>query len=205
MLQFDNYKKSYASATIVAIPQRHLAQGMYWLQGENGSGKTTVLKSIAGLIPFDGTITVADTTIRKQRMHYKRLVNYAEAEPVYPPFLTGTELLHFYFKTKGGSKAQVLKLMKVLGVDKYIDAKVSTCSSGMLKKLSLLFAFVGAPKLMLLDEPLITLDTDSVEILQHTIAHFHQAGVSFLVTSHQEFTNSSFPVSTLLLKDGILI
>lgn len=204
MLQFNQYKKSYGLDTVVSIPHLHLEKGIYWLKGDNGSGKTTLLKSIAGIIPFEGTITVNDTDIRKNRMPYKRQVNYAEAEPVYPSFLTGNDLLQFYRKTKGGFEKDSTALLYTFGVDKYINNKVSTYSSGMLKKLSLLLAFIGTPSLILLDEPLITLDTDAVGLLQNTIARYHQAGTSFLVTSHQEFSNPVFPAFNLLLKNTML-
>ena len=67
----------------------------------------------------------------------------------------------------------------------YLKNKLNTYSSGMLKKLSLLVAFVGDPKLVLLDEPFITLDTDAVSALDQIIANCYQNGVSFLISSHQ--------------------
>lgn len=204
MLHFNNYKKSYGLATVVSIPHLHLEKGIYWLKGENGSGKTTLLKSVAGIIPFEGSITVNGTDIRKQRMQYKRVVNYAEAEPVYPSFLTGNDLLRFYLKTKGGSEKDSTTLMQAFGIDKYIHAKAGTYSSGMAKKLSLLLAFIGKPALVLLDEPLITLDRDAVELFQNTIVRHYQAGVSFLITSHQVFNNPKLPVCDLVLKNGII-
>lgn len=58
----------------------------------------------------------------------------------------------------------------------------------MLKKLSLVLAFIGEPKWILLDEPLITLDVNAVNIILSTIKYFHQNGISFLITSHQSLS-----------------
>jgi len=55
VLQFRNYKKSYDHGlkVVLNIPELALNKGIYWLKGANGSGKTSLLKSVAGLMPFD--------------------------------------------------------------------------------------------------------------------------------------------------------
>jgi ABC-2 type transport system ATP-binding protein len=189
MIQFKNYKKYFGSQLIADIPLLELEHHIYWLQGDNGSGKTTLIKSIAGLIPFDGTISVAGADIRKQRMAYRNIVNYAEAEPAYPGFLTGMDLIRFYAKAKNAADNQAAALISSFGIGSYADNKIATYSSGMTKKLSLVLAFIGNPKLMLLDEPLITLDVQSVSNLQRIIGDCYRTGVTFIITSHQELIN----------------
>ena len=54
MLQIDSYKKAYGSTTVLDIPSLQLQKGIYWLRGENGAGKTTFMKSVSALIPFEG-------------------------------------------------------------------------------------------------------------------------------------------------------
>jgi ABC-2 type transport system ATP-binding protein len=188
MLCIRNYKKAYEGHTVLQIENLQLADGLYWLKGENGSGKTTFLKSLAGLIPFEGVLEVHGINLRKQRRKYTQIVTFAEAEPVYPSFLTGFELLQFYLQTKGGNEKDARQIAEVFDMTSYLNNKVDTYSSGMLKKLSLLLAFTGAPRLILLDEPLITLDVKAVETLQHLILAAHANGVSFLISSHQELT-----------------
>ena len=204
MLLFEDYKKQFGDTTIISIPKRELAHGIYWLKGENGSGKTTLIKSIAGLIPFDGNITVAETNIRTNRMAYTSIVNYAEAEPLYPGFLTGTDLINFYSATKKATPRQATMLINALGIGGYAGSKTGTYSSGMTKKLSLLLGFMGNPKLILLDEPLITLDQQSVSALQKLIQECYASGVSFLITSHQELTFDSLSPTRLLIRDKTL-
>lgn len=186
MLQLTAYKKYYHSQLVLDIPLLNLEGGIYWLKGTNGAGKTTLLKSIAGLIPFDGSITVNDLDIRKQRRTYLKQVNYAEAEPLYPPFLTGTDMVDFYEKTKGSNKKDTKELIEHFGMNHYLKNKISTYSSGMTKKLSLVLAFIGKPSLVLLDEPFITLDAGSIEVLQQLITDSNKAGVSFCISSHQQ-------------------
>jgi len=185
MLQIANYQKAYGSEPVLTIPQLHLVEGIYWLKGENGAGKTTFLKSVAGLIPFDGEINVHNTSLRKLRMLYTRIVSFAEAEPVYPTFLTGNDLLRFFRETKGSNEEMEQRIINAFGMKSYLPNKIDTYSSGMLKKLSLLLAFTGNPKLILLDEPFITLDTKAVLKLEQLITESFANGISILVSSHQ--------------------
>jgi ABC-2 type transport system ATP-binding protein len=204
MLRFENYKKGYDRKEVITIPQLNLEHGIYWLRGENGAGKTTLIKSIAGLTPFDGSIIAAGQDIRKNRIAYTAIVNYAEAEPIYPGFLNGNDLIRFYAKTKKAPQDQVAALSEKLGINNYADNKIATYSSGMAKKLSLVLGFTGNPKLILLDEPLITLDTRSVGILQDIILHSFEKGISFIITSHQEITLGTHNITRLQIENKTL-
>ncbi len=205
MLQIRNYIKKYPTASdpVLSIPGYQLAAGIYWIKGHNGSGKTSLLKSIAGLIPFEGDISVDGLHINRNRMAYTRMVNYAEAEPQYPPFLDGITLIDFYKSTKGVHFPETL--FRQLGVEKFMHQKTATYSSGMLKKLSLVLGLTGQPKLVLLDEPLIALDIAAVETLQSAILQYSRQGVSFLITSHQPLDSGLIKETNhLIIKDKIL-
>lgn len=204
MLQFTNYRKSYGNSEIINIPELQLDHGIYWLKGTNGSGKTTMIRSIAGLIPFDGRIAVAGNDIKHNRIAYTSVVNYAEAEPMYPGFLTGNDLTEFYRSSKNATEEQLEALSKKLGITPYCGNKTATYSSGMAKKLSLVLGFLGKPKLILLDEPLITLDTNSVATLQHLIREQYEAGVSFIITSHQAIEIKGTAVQHLEIRNKTL-
>ena len=184
MLQLTNYRKHYGSTLVLQVPSLRLEPGTYWLKGANGAGKTTLLTSIAGLIPFEGSLQVGGIDLRKKRRDYLKAVNYAPAEPVYPSFLRGDDLLQFYWKTKEAEGATMDRLVKRFGAAHYLHQKVSTYSSGMLKKLSLVLAFMGRPTLILLDEPFITLDAAAVHTLQELIEEGQAAGVSFGISAH---------------------
>src|SRR5829696_227053 len=198
MLQIANYQKAYGSSPVLTIPNLKLSGGIYWLKGQNGAGKTTLLKSIAGMIPFEGQVIVDNIDLRKQRMLYTRKVSFAEAEPVYPGFLTGNDFVQLYEETKGKNEVLVKRLITELGMKSYLSNKVSTYSSGMLKKLSLLLAFTGDPGLILLDEPFVTLDVAAVHVLQQLIAESYVNGISFLISSHQEI-ELTISYTTLLI------
>lgn len=193
VLSLRHIIKSYHDNVVLDIPNLELDYGVYWLLGGNGAGKTTSMKVMAGLIPFRGDILLGNNiSCNKQPVQYRRQVNYAEAEPLYPGFITGSDLVSLYVKTKGKGYKDIQEVIDLLGVASFIHQPVSSYSSGMLKKVSLLLAFTGTPKVILLDEPLITLDAQSLPLLYTLVEEFHQQyGVTFCITSHQPVTAGS--------------
>lgn len=187
MLSFKNFNKFYNNICILEIENQFLGEGVYWVKGINGSGKSTLLKSVAGIISFKGEILLNEKiSVNKHSVAYRRLVNFAEAEPIFPDFLKGRDLVKLFSTSKKAMKGQENSLLEDMQMSDYIDHPIRTYSSGMLKKLSLVLAFLGKPDLILLDEPLITLDKKSVDTLYQWIAESYKTiGINFLITSHQ--------------------
>ncbi|MDP9078507.1 MAG: ATP-binding cassette domain-containing protein [Bacteroidota bacterium] len=186
MLHFVEFKKFYGNYPALSIADFNIEPGIYWIKGINGSGKSTLLKSVAGILAFNGDIILdGGISIKKQPVAYRKLVNFAEAEPLFPEFLTGMEMVKLFASAKDAPAGQEQRFIESMKMQSYIDRPIGTYSSGMLKKLSLVLAFLGTPKLILLDEPLITIDTESLKILYSWIREQHDQGVSFMLSSHQ--------------------
>lgn len=192
MLQLFQVKKAYGSRVILHVPELKIPTGAYWIKGGNGSGKTTLIKIIAGINPFEGSVTFNTLSLRTEPLAYRQQVSYAEAEPLFPGFLTGWELIRFVQKTRNASDAQVDELVNYFQIRHFLSYAVGTYSSGMAKKLSLVMAFIGSPGLILLDEPLILLEDSSLPLLFSLINKRQQQGVMFLLTSHQPLTGNEF-------------
>jgi len=187
MLEFKNFSKSYNDHLVISIPELKLEAGTYWIRGENGSGKSTLFKSLAGLLPYQGTIILSDTVdLRQQPREFRRRVNFSEAEPLFPGFLTSKDLIRFVGAARGATISQQDEVVSRLGAKHFFENRCETYSSGMLKKLSLALAFLGQPKVIILDEPLITLDDQSRNELLKMIAEVDKTGdVVTLFSSHQ--------------------
>jgi len=199
MLEFTRLEKSYGSRSILSIPSCRLDQGAYWLQGPNGSGKTTLLRIIAGIISFKGDIHLDGHSLRHDPIAYRRAISWADAEPRYPAFLTGNDLLSFYLSVRKAPFSQAEQLVSAFSMAAYIPTRIGSWSDGMIKKLSIVLAFLGSPSLIVLDEPLVTLDTASVQLLYDMIRDHRGQGRSFLFTSHQDIAMSSLPIDKILL------
>ena len=187
MIKLSNFSKSYSSKLVLEIPSLELAEGVYWIKGANGAGKSTLFKSMSGMIAFKGDCSINGFDIKKYPVEYRKQVNYSEAEPLFPAFLTANDLATFVAKTKGGSSEQIEMLVEAFGMQSYFKDAVSTYSSGMLKKTGLLLAFLGHPKVIILDEPYITIDQQSVATLVSLINKYRtEFGATFLISMHMD-------------------
>lgn len=195
MLEINNFQKSYNGHMVLKIDTFTVSPGLHWIRGSNGSGKSTFLKTVAGIISFEGDIILnGNLNIKKHSTAYRSAVNFAEAEPIFPDFLTGIELIRLFKSAKNAPIRQEEEYVEGMNMTSYLNDRVNTYSSGMLKKLSLVLAFMGRPACILLDEPLTTLDVDSLPILYSWIAkQCQQEGTTFLSSSHQAFEGDILP------------
>ncbi|MFT4153562.1 ABC transporter ATP-binding protein [Parafilimonas sp.] len=208
MLELKDIKKYYDSTLVLDIPSLKLDNNIYWLSGANGSGKTTLLKMITGLLPFDGDITVNSTSIRKQPVIYRRKFGWAETEPLFPLFLTGADLIHLYCNIRKAQQKEPDTLLSIYNMAGYINKPIGAYSAGMIKKLSIVLAFIGSPEWIILDEPFITLDANAEALTQSLILDKHKdANTNFIITSHQEFDDELMQACTNILieKNNVII
>lgn len=200
MLTIQNFLKSYNNHKILEIEDLQIPEGIHWFKGINGSGKSTFFRSVAGILPYKGKIVFNNLDCQKDIVAYRLLVNLSEAEPLYPDYLSGYDLLTFIAEAKRAPAGQLDTLADNLGVSQYWKSPISTYSSGMQKKISLLSAFLGNPKLIMLDEPLITIDDRSVQIVYELVKDYYENnGVSFLLSSHQDFRFEKLAIKNIYL------
>lgn len=190
MLSLYSFRKSFGSQLILDVPELQFQKGVHWIKGRNGSGKSTFFNCLAGLSPYQGTIKLDEFNLRHRPEHYKLKVSYSQSEPAFPEFLTANDLIAFFAKLKGADNGQAEALKEALGVTAYADSVSGSYSSGMLKKLSIVLAFLGKPDWIILDEPLITLDKEAQQIVTDMIVEKRAEGVSFLFATHQDFENA---------------
>jgi ABC-2 type transport system ATP-binding protein len=204
MLQFTGVEKSYGSKQVLAIPSLELLAAIYWLQGPNGSGKTTLLRVLAGILPFQGQIRLRGINLRRDPVAYRRLTGWADAEPLYPDFLTGEDLIAFYSDIIRPPAGQLDDLIGRFGISSWLGSKAVIWSAGMYKKISLLLAFLGRPALILLDEPLVTLDASGASALFDLIRErYYKENTAFILSSHQPGLDLEIPdMRKLILLDG---
>lgn len=202
VLSIRNYKKFYNNHLVLEIPKLDLDHGIYWIKGDNGSGKSTLFKSICGIINFEGDCQLDQFHIKTDAVAYRNFVSYSEAEPAFPEFLTQKDLIKFIVKTRGTNQNQIENLISRFDTTDYYQQPVGTYSSGMLKKTGLMLAFLGHPKLIVLDEPFITLDQQTTILLTQFIQEIYESGVTFLISSHITQGSDQLPITnTFIIKN----
>lgn len=196
MLSIIKISKSYGNLKVLDINNISLQKGIYWIKGANGSGKSTLLKALAGIIPFSGDVEIGNhCSLKKNPIVYRSAINHAPAEPTYPSFLRGQELITFYSKTKHATAKEVDNLKLQLGIDGYILNACGSYSSGMLKKLSLMLALMGKSDWIFLDEPFTTLDYTTQKSVQQIIYTTKNRG--FIITSHQDISSTDLKFTSI--------
>lgn len=206
VLEISGLTQRYGDREVLSIPSFAIGHGIYWIQGENGAGKSTLFRTLAGMLPFEGTVRLNGRfDLKKDPVDYRLRLNLGEAEPLYPSFLTPADLIAFVAEAQRAPASQHETLVKAFGIN-YLENPFGSCSSGMVKKVSLLLAFLGEPSVIILDEPLITIDQEARGVLFGLIRDYHRNGVTFLLSSHQLFEQEGLHVSqTFRLKDKNLI
>lgn len=190
--------KKYGAHTVLRFESWEIEQGIHWLKGGNGVGKTTLFRIICGLTDSIGDVVLNNVSLKKHPQQFRSKISYAEAEPAYPTFITAAELLAFYKDIRNASQDEIDFLIDLFEMRPFLKQKIGGYSSGMLKKLSLICAFIGEVELYILDEPLITIDASSAEKLYRLISEKAKEGKSFLLSSHQEIDSSQFQIMSVL-------
>jgi len=179
--------KSYGSLDVLRAMTMSLHEGeVLGLFGHNGAGKTTMMKLILGVIsPSHGKVEVMGMAPdSKEAWHCRSKVGYLPENVTFYEQLTGLEVLTYFAKLKGFSKKQAIDLLEQVGITHAMKRQVKTYSKGMRQRLGLAQAFIGQPKLLLLDEPTVGLDPIATRDFYKTVDQLKSNGSSVILCSH---------------------
>ncbi|RXI95542.1 ABC transporter ATP-binding protein [Anaerobacillus alkaliphilus] len=165
-----------------------LRQGeVFGFLGPNGSGKTTTIRMIVGLIkPSAGKIEICGYDIQKDFTKAMDNLGCIVENPELYPYLTGWENLKLFSgMMKGIKKTRVQEVVDLVGLTSRIHDKVRTYSLGMKQRLGIAQALLGKPKLLILDEPTNGLDPSGIREMRELIKFLAvEEGLSVFVSSH---------------------
>lgn len=158
MITVQHLTKSFGRQTVVSDVSFTLGDGSFTaLIGPNGAGKTTILSMLAGLLkPTKGTVNLEGIKdIRKE-------IGFLPQYPQFYPWLTGLEFIEMTAKLSGISardtRKEAVKVLEFVGLKDVMHKKTAQYSGGMKQRLGIAQAIVHKPKLLLLDEPVASLD-----------------------------------------------
>jgi ABC-type multidrug transport system ATPase subunit len=185
MLEVKNVTKKYGKTLACDDVSFVLDTGSVTvLLGPNGAGKSTIMKSIIGLLKYDGEILIDGYPNKTEDA--RRILGYIPEMPALYPNLTVSEHMEFL------ARAYKLKdykddIEKLLARFELADKKKKfgdELSKGMQQKLNICLGLLPKPQVMLLDEPMIGLDPHAIKQLKDTIMEMREEGRTMLISTH---------------------
>ncbi len=187
LICIQNLSVSYESVKAVDNISLNIDEGDYMcIIGRNGSGKSSLIKAVLGLVPYCGNIQYninkSDIAYLAQKISIPHDLPATAREIV----LTGTQKKRFGlpFYTKD-DKIEACKAMRMLEVDKFSRKQISQLSGGQQQRVMLARALCRRPRLLILDEPFSGLDEEITKSLYNTLAMLNKTlNVTILMISH---------------------
>ena len=188
VIVIDKLTKSFKGKTVLEDVNMQLQEGrIYGIVGDNGSGKTVLLKLICGFMkPDSGTVTVNGKVIGKDSDFPENTGIIIEA-PGFLPNYSGMKNLEYLASIRGKiGKEQIESAMKTVGLDPSSKLRVGKYSLGMKQRLGIAQAIMEDQQLLILDEPMNALDKDAVKEMRKLFLSFKASGKTMLIVSHNE-------------------
>jgi Cu-processing system ATP-binding protein len=184
MVSIQNLHKKFGKNEVLVGVDLHIAEGgIFAVLGPNGSGKTTIIKSILGMvIPDKGTITVLEQNI-KNNSAYRNKIDYLPQIANFPSNLKVKEIITM-IKDLRGKTAKDEQLINLFKLEPILDKKLGNLSGGTKQKVNLVLTFMFDSPLIILDEPTSGLDPISLIRLKDLIQAEKAKGKTILITSH---------------------
>lgn len=175
------------------------------LIGPNGSGKTTFIKAILGMVICDsGFITFNGQNI-KNSSEYRRQIGYMPQIGRYPDNMTIRQVLDMMKDIRKDTVSEIdEELMYAFNLHGLLHKRMRTLSGGTRQKVSAVLAFLFNPQVVILDEPTAGLDPVSAEILKSKIIREKENGKLILITSHILSELDDMVTQIIYLQDGKL-
>ncbi len=189
LLEVTHLTKSFGSFTAVDDLSFSVKEGeVYGFLGQNGAGKSTTIRMILSLIrPTGGSINIFGMSIEKEREKILHQVGAVVEKPDLYRYMTGYENLNVFAKlsNKKIARAELMKCLELVGLDKRAKDPVRVYSQGMKQRLGIAVALVHNPSLIILDEPTNGLDPQGIADVRNLILMLSkEQGKTLLVSSH---------------------
>lgn len=172
------------------------------LIGPNGCGKTTLIKSILGMvIPTKGNILFDGKSILN-KYKYREQIGYMPQIGRYPDYMTVGQIIEMIKKIRNSNEVLDEDLIKAFELEKIFDKQMRTLSGGTTQKVSAILAFLFNPDVLILDEPTAGLDPLASEILKEKIIKEREKGKLILITSHLLSELDDMISQIIFMQDG---
>ena len=211
MLKINHFSKTYGEKKAVDDLTLHIRPGeIYGFIGHNCAGKTTTLKSVAGIMQFDsGEILIDGLSIQADPIGCKKKMAYIPDNPDLYEFMTGMQYLNFIgdvFGIPAKERTQRIKeLADAFEITGDLNQSISAYSHGMKQKLAIISAWIHQPQLILMDEPFVGLDPKAAHTLKGMMRQVCDRGGAIFFSTHVLEVAEKLCDKVAIIKGGKLI
>lgn len=202
MIELRNVSKQFGNLSVLDEVGFEICKGgIFAVLGPNGSGKTTILKMILGMVlPNTGEVRFRNGAIRKS-WDYRREISYLPQIARFPDNLSVKELIGMIREMRGVPSREE-ELIALLDLQKFMTKKLGNLSGGTRQKVNIVLAFMFDSPVLILDEPTAGLDPVSMIRLKELIAEEKEKGKIILITTHILSLVESLADEILFLLEG---
>lgn len=208
ILEVKNLNKSFGRKRVLNDVSFEINEGeILGFIGPNGAGKTTTIKLILGLQTIDsGEVLINGYNIKKDFVKAIERVGAIVENPDAYLYLSGRKNLELIASLyKGIDKKRIDEVIKMAGLEKRINDKVSKYSLGMRQRLGIASALLSNPNLLILDEPTNGLDPEGIKELRDLLKRLAKNKIAVLISSHNLAELESFCTNVCIIKNGSVI
>lgn len=172
------------------------------LIGPNGCGKTTLIKSILGMVVPDSGEILFDNKAIKKDVSYRNQIGYMPQIGRYPENMSIGQVIHMIKNIRQNTEGEDNELLNTYKLESLYDKKMRTLSGGTTQKVSATIAFMFNPDVLILDEPTAGLDPIASEMLKTKIIKEKEKGKLIIITSHLLSELDDLVTHIIFMQDG---
>ncbi len=211
MLKIEHLTKHYGEKKAVDDLSLHILPGeIFGFIGHNGAGKSTTIKSAAGILKFDeGTITICGKNIKDDPVACKKDLAYIPDNPDLYEFMSGIKYLNFiadiFAIPADVRQEKIRKYADLFELTQDLGQPVSAYSHGMKQKLAVISAWLHDPKLIVMDEPFVGLDPKASHLLKEMMREHCDKGGAIFFSTHVLEVAEKLCDKVVIIKQGKLV
>lgn len=204
MIRFQGIEFSYDGRTpALVIPSLDIGAGLTIVVGPNGAGKSTLLRVVAGVErPTAGTIAIDDLDMWQSEVEARRHLVYVPEHPELTPYASIADVLQLVARLRGEPRTAAANALDRVGLLEVAWHTVRELSMGQRRRALFATALIGDPRVVVLDEPLETMDHAMRDLICDWVRARRTAGATILIATHDLQPFAGDVDTAIVVRDG---